>query len=62
MRCLKLNRAYSISFNSSNVYKLKFLESNSKGLYQSQGKKKKKVVALCTRPKGQNAKLGTFTL
>ena len=38
-RCLKLHRAYSISFNSSNVGKL-FLELNSKGLYQSSRKEK----------------------
>ena len=36
-RYLKLYRAYSISFNSSNVVNL-FLELNSKGLYQSSGK------------------------
>ena len=36
-RCLKLYRAYSISFNSSNVGKFLF-ELNSKGLYQSSGK------------------------
>ena len=36
-RCLKLYRAYSISFNSSNVVNL-FLELNSKGVYQSSGK------------------------
>ena len=39
LRCLKLSRAYSISFNSSNVGK-SFLELNSKGLHQSSGKEK----------------------
>ena len=38
----------------------KFLELNSKGLYQSSGKEKK-VVVLCSRPR-QNMNTGTFTL
>ena len=37
-----------------------FLELNSKGLYQSSGKKKK-VVVLCSRAR-QNVNSGTFTL
>ena len=37
-----------------------FLELNSKGLYQSSEKKKRRVV-LCFRPR-QNVKSGTFTL
>ena len=45
LRCLKLSRAYSISFNSSNVGKF-FLELNSKGLHQSSGKEKKKFLFL----------------
>ena len=36
-----------------------FLELNSKGLYQSSEKKKKKAVVLCSHP-GQNMNLGTF--
>ena len=46
-RCLKLNRTYSISFNSSRTV--------------SKFRKKKKVVALCFRPR-QNVKLDIFTL
>ena len=38
LRCLKLNRAYFISFNSSNVGNLFGVES--KGLHQSSGKEK----------------------
>ena len=57
-RCFKLYRAYSISFNSSNVGEF-FLELNSKRLHQS-SEKKKKVVVLCSRPI-QNVKLGSFT-
>ena len=38
LRCLKLNRAYYISFNSSNVGNLFGVES--KGLHQSSGKEK----------------------
>ena len=38
LRCLKLNRAYSISFNSSNVGN--FFGVESKGLHQSSGKEK----------------------
>ena len=37
-RCLKLYRAYSVSFNSTNLGK--FSEFNSKGLYQSSRKEK----------------------
>ena len=40
LRCFKIYRVYSISFNSSNVAKIS-LELNSKGLYQSSGKEKK---------------------
>ena len=36
--CLKLYRAYSISFNFSNVGKFLWSGSDSKGLYQSSGK------------------------
>ena len=36
-----------------------FLELNSKGLYKSSEKKKKKAVVLCSHP-GQNVNLGTF--
>ena len=43
LRCLRRNRANSISFNLSNVGN-SFLELNSKGLYQSSEEKKKKVV------------------
>ena len=43
--CLKLNRAYSILFNSSNVGKF-FLELNSKGLHQSSGKEKESCCLL----------------
>ena len=39
-RCLKLYRAYSVSFNSSTVAWQISLELNSKGLYQSSGKEK----------------------
>ena len=39
-RCVKLYRAYSLSFNSSNVGKNLFLELNCKRLYQSSGKEK----------------------
>ena len=42
LRCLKLNRAYSVSFNLSMVGI--FLELNSKGLHQSSGKEKKAAV------------------
>ena len=38
LRCLKLNRAYYISFNSSNVGNVFGVES--KGLHQSSGKEK----------------------
>ena len=58
--CFKLYRAYSISFNSYKCWPVS-LELNSKALYQSSGKKKKKVVVLCSRPR-QNVKLGIFTL
>ena len=39
LRRLKIYRAYSIWFNSSDVGKF-FLELNSKGLYQSSGNEK----------------------
>ena len=45
LRCLKLYRAYSISFNSSNVGKF-FLELNSKGMHQSSGKEKESFCLL----------------
>ena len=56
--CFKLYRAYSISFNWSNVGNF-FLDLNSKKLYQSSGKETK-VVVVCSRPP-QNVKLGIFT-
>ena len=43
-RCLKLYRAYSSSFNSSN-------SSNSKGLYQSSGKGKESCLAFTSSRK-----------
>ena len=44
-QCLKLNRAHSIPFNSSNVGNF-FLELNSKGLHQSSGKEKESCCLL----------------
>ena len=58
-RCLKLYRAYSISFNSSNVGKV-FWSWILKDCIKVQ-EKERKVVVLCYRP-GQNVNLGTFTL
>ena len=54
-----LYRAYSISFNSSNVGK--FLWSWIVWDCIKVQEKKKKIVFLCSRPR-QNQKLGTFTL
>ena len=59
LRCLKLYRAYSISFNSSSVGKL-FWSWILKDCIKVQ-EKKKKVVVFCSRPQ-QNVKLGSFTL
>ena len=56
--CFKLYRAYSISFNWSNVGNF-FLDLNSKKLYQSSGKETKVVVVFSRPP--QNVKLGIFT-
>ena len=42
LRCLKLNRAYYISFNSSNVGN--FFVVESKGLHQSSGKEKEGCI------------------
>ena len=55
--CLKLYRAYSISFHSSNVGKF-FWSWILKDCIKVQ-KLKKKVVVLCSRP-WQNVKLGTL--
>ena len=44
-RCLKLHRAYSISFNSSNVGKF-FFELSSIGLHQSSRKEKESCCRL----------------
>ena len=57
-RCFNLYRAYSISFNSSNVDYF-FWSSILKDRIKVH-EKKKKVVALCSRPP-QNVKLGIFT-
>ena len=57
--CLKLYRAYSISFNSLNVGKY-FCSWILKDCIKVQ-EKKRQVVVLCSRPR-QNVKLGTFTL
>ena len=54
LRCLKLNRAYSISFISSNVGKF-FWNWILKDCIKVQ-EKKKKVVVLCSRPR-RNMKL-----
>ena len=56
LRCLKLNRTYSIPFNSSNVGKL-FWSWILKNCIKVQ-EKKKKVVVFCFRPR-QNMKLGS---
>ena len=64
LRCLKLFRAYSISFKSSNFGNF-FLELNCKGLHQSSGKEKescclvfspRKIVALSRRSRALTAK------
>ena len=47
--CFKLNRAYSILFNSSNVDNF-FLEWNSNTLPVEVQEKKKKVIVLRSRP------------
>ena len=57
LRCLKLNRAYSNSFNSLNVSKC-FWSWILKDRIKVQ-EKKKKVFVLCSRPR-QNVKLGSF--
>ena len=57
-RCLQLYRAYSISFNSSNVGKF-FWSWILKDCIKVKGKKEK-VVVLCSRPR-RNVKLATFT-
>ena len=57
LRCLKLNRAYSNSFNSLNVSKC-FWSWILKDCIKVQ-EKKKKVFVFCSRPR-QNAKLGSF--
>ena len=46
LRCLKLYRAYSVSFNPSNELAI-FLELNSKGLYQSTEKEKESCYCCC---------------
>ena len=58
-RCLKLHRAYFISFHLSNVGKF-FLVLNSKGLYQSSGKEKESCCLVFPSSKKKNVKLGTF--
>ena len=58
-RCFQLYRAYSISFNSSNVG-IFFWRWILKDCIKVQEKKKKAIV-LCSRPL-QNVKLGIFTL
>ena len=55
----KRYRAYSISFNSSNVGNFFGGELDSKNFIKVQ-EKKTKVVVLCSRPP-QNVKLGIFT-
>ena len=57
LRCLKLNRAYSNSFNSLNVSKC-FWSWILKDCIKVQ-EKKKKVFVFCSRPR-QNVKLGSF--
>ena len=49
-RCFKLYRAYSISFNSSNVGNF-FLDLNFKKLYQSSGKEKQRRCLVFTSSK-----------
>ena len=50
LHCFKLYRAYSISFDSSNVGNF-FLEMNSKRLYRSSGKKKESRFLVFTPSK-----------
>ena len=57
-RCFKIYRAYSISFNSSNVGN--FSSSRILKDFIEDQEKEKKVVVLCSRPP-QNVKLGIFT-
>ena len=57
-RCLKLDRTYSISLNSSNVGKV-FCSWIPTDCIKVQENKKKGVV-FCSRPR-QNVKLGSFT-
>ena len=56
-RCFKLYRAYSISYNSSNVGDF-FLELNFKWIKVQE--KKERVFVWCSRP-SQNVTLGSFT-
>ena len=58
LRCFKLHRASSFSFNSSNIGKMFWsLILND---YIKVQEKKKEVVVLCSRTR-QSVKLGTFT-
>ena len=57
-RYFKIYRAYSISFNSSNVGN--FSSSRILKDFIEDQEKEKKVVVLCSRPP-QNVKLGIFT-
>ena len=59
LRCFKLYRAYSISFNSSNFGKF-YYSWIVKDCIKVQ-EEKKKIVVFCSRPR-QNVKLGSFTL
>ena len=59
LRCFKLYRAYSISFNSSNVGNF-YCSWILKDCIKVQ-EEKKKIVVFCSRPR-QNVKLGSFTL
>ena len=59
LRCFKRYRAYSISFNSSNVGKFfwSWILKDRIKVYE----KKRKLVVSCSRPR-QNVQLDTFTL
>ena len=59
LRCLKLYRAYSISFNSSNVGKFFWSWILNDCIKVQENKKKVVVFWSCPR---QNVKLGSFTL
>ena len=59
LRCFKLYRAYSISFNSSNFGKF-YYSWIVKDCIKVQ-EEKKKIVVFCSRPR-QNVKLGRFML